>query len=51
MEAREENKIKGHEKGRIEQNKENARSMKALGLSPEVIRQVTGLSLEEIEQI
>ena len=51
MEAREENKIKGREKGRIEQNKENARSMKALGLSPEVIRQVTGLSLEEIEQI
>ncbi|MDD2953598.1 MAG: Rpn family recombination-promoting nuclease/putative transposase [Parabacteroides sp.] len=44
-------KLEGLEEGRIKQNKENARSMKALGLSPEMIRQVTGLSLEEIEQV
>ncbi len=49
--ARLEGLMEGREEGRIEQKKESACSMKALGLSPEVIQQVTGLSLEEIEQI
>lgn len=49
--ARLEGREEGREEGRTEQNLANARSMKALGLSPEVIRQVTDLSLEEIEQI
>ena len=34
---------------RAEAYKENARSMKSLGVSPDIISQVTGLSLEEIE--
>ncbi len=49
--ARLEGREEGREEGRTEQNLANARSMKSLGLSPEVIRQVTDLSLEEIEQI
>lgn len=42
---------KGMEKG-IEKNKiENARSMKSLNLSFDIIHQVTGLSIEEIEKL
>lgn len=36
--------------GAQETNLANARKMKALGIAPEIIKQVTGLSLEEYEQ-
>ena len=39
------------EEGRAEQNLENARNFKALGVSTEIIRQATGLSEEEIEKL
>lgn len=39
----------GKTEGEKEKNKENARKMKALGVAPEIIRQVTGLSIEDIE--
>ncbi len=44
-------KAEGREEGIKEANRENARKMKALGLSKEIILQVTGLSEEEIEQL
>ena len=37
--------------GKAEEKKENARKMKVLGLSNEMIHQVTGLSVEEIETL
>ena len=40
---------KGLEKGKQEKNVENARTMKSLNISPEVIHQVTGLSVKDIE--
>ncbi len=39
---------KGRAEGRAEQNSENARRMKALGVDTNVIREVTGLTAEEI---
>ena len=64
---REEGRLEGHaeglEEGRAEgraecrlegaeeKNRDNARSMKALGVSPDIINQVTGLSMEEIEKL
>ena len=39
------------EEGRAEQNLENARNFKALGVSTEIIRQATGLTEEEIEKL
>jgi len=38
----------GEAKGKVEANKETARKMKALGLSPEQIAEVTGISLDGI---
>ena len=46
-----EGKAKGRAEGRAEEKKENARKMKVLGLSNEMIHQVTGLSVEEIETL
>ena len=40
---------KGLEQGKQEKNVENARTMKSLNISPEVIHQVTGLSVKDIE--
>ena len=52
---REEGRLEGHaeglEEGRAEERLNNARSMKALGVSPDIINQVTGLSMEEIEKL
>lgn len=39
---------KGMEKGRMEALQETARSMKSLGMEPEVVAKVTGLSHEEL---
>ena len=41
----------GHAEGRIEQNLENARNLKELGVSAEIIMKATGLSAEEIEDL
>ena len=54
-EGREEGKKVGREEGRKEGRKEgnieNAKSMKSLNLSFDIIHQVTGLSFEEIERL
>lgn len=42
---------KGIEKGRAEQNVANARSMKSLNVDINVISQVTGLTINEIQQL
>ena len=39
------------EEGRAEQNLENARNFKALGVSTEIIMKATGLTEEEIEKL
>ena len=44
-----EGRAEGLAEGRAEERLQNARSMKSLGVSPAIISQVTGLSLEEIE--
>ena len=41
----------GRAEGRAEERLNNARSMKALGVSPDIISQVAGLSIEEIENL
>ncbi len=52
-EGREEGRKEGREEGRKEgievTNLENAKKMKSLGVSPEIIKQVTGFSIEELE--
>ena len=54
-EGLEEGRLEGHaeglEEGRAEERLNNARSMKALGVSPDIISQVAGLSMEEIEKL
>ena len=42
---------KGRVEGREEERLKNARGMKAKGLSPELIAEITGLSLQEIEAL
>ena len=49
--AIDEAKAEGMERGMVTANRENARKMKALGLSSDVIAQVTGLTAEEIEEL
>ena len=39
------------QKGREEERRQNARKMKSLGLPPDIIHSVTGLSTEEIEKL
>ena len=41
----------GRAEGRADERLNNARSMKALGVSPDIISQVAGLSMEEIEKL
>ena len=50
-EGRAEGRAEGRLEGAEEKNRDNARSMKALGVSPDIINQVTGLSIEEIENL
>ena len=40
---------KGEAKGEAKERLKNARSMKAVGIAPDLIAQITGLSLEAIE--
>ncbi|MBQ8959224.1 MAG: hypothetical protein IJ057_12145 [Bacteroidales bacterium] len=51
LEGKEEGRAEGKAEGKAEANIENARKMKALGISPDIIAQVTGLSEEEIERL
>lgn len=48
-EGRKEGRMEGLEEGREENNKANARKMNALGIEPEIIRQVTGLAPGEYD--
>ena len=42
---------KGKTEGRVEEKKDIARNLKQIGLDVSKIAQVTGLSIEEIEQL
>ena len=50
-EGREEGRAEGRTEGIEENKRDNARKMKALGLSPDVIAQVTGLTVKEIDRL
>ena len=50
-EGREEGRREGMQKGRQEEKIENARTMKSLNISSEVIHQVTGLAIKDIEEL
>ena len=50
-EGKAEGLAEGKAEGRAEEKQEKARKMKVLGLSNEMIHQVTGLSVEEIETL
>ena len=47
-EGRAEGRVEGRAEGRAEERLSNARNLKQLGVSPEIIAKATGLSLEEI---
>ena len=49
--AQQEGREKGRAEGRAEEKLKNARSMKAAGISPELIAQITGLTLEAIAEL
>ena len=49
--AKLEGRIEGRAEGIAEEKQENARKMKAMGLTNEMIYQITGLSVEEIEKL
>ena len=44
-------KMEGRAEGRAEEKLENARNLKSLGVSTEIIMKATGLSAEEIEKL
>ena len=50
-EGRQEGRKEGREEGRKEEKIENARTMKSLNISADIIHQVTGLPLEEIDRL
>ena len=50
-EGRQEGLAEGRQEGRQEEKIENARTMKALNISSEVIHQVTGLPIKDIEEL
>ena len=51
LEARIEGRKQGLKEGREEERMDNARKMKELGFTIDVISQVTGLTAEQIEQL
>ena len=51
MEGREEGRAEGREEGRAEEKNDIARTMKAMGMSAEMISKATGLSEEDIERL
>ena len=50
-EGREEGRAEGREEGREEEKQANARNMKAMNFAPDIISQITGLTIEEIEKL
>ena len=50
-EGREEGRAEGIAEGRAEEKLTNARNLKALGVSAEIIMQATGLTIEEINEL
>ena len=50
-EGRVEGRAEGIAEGRVEERLANARNLKTLGISTEVIMKATGLSAEEIEEL
>lgn len=50
-EGRKEGREEGREEGKQEEKIENARTMKSLNISADIIHQVTGLPLEEIDRL
>lgn len=44
-------KLEGQMEGRIEERLSNARNLKKMGVSPEIIAQATGLSMEEVAKL
>ena len=50
-EGREEGRAEGRAEGRVEERIANARKMKGLSISPDIIAQITGLSTEEIDHL
>lgn len=44
-------KLEGQMEGRIEERLSNARNLKKMGVSPEIIAQATGLSVEEVAKL
>ena len=51
MEGIAEGRAEGRAEGEAKKNRENARSMKTLGVSIDIIHQVTGLPVDEINQL
>lgn len=51
QEGREKGRKEGRQEGRQEEKIENARTMKSLNISADIIHQVTGLPLEEIDRL
>ena len=49
--GRAEGRAEGHAEGMKAANRENARKMKQKGIADDVIAEVTGLSIEEIQQL
>jgi len=50
-EGRVEGRAEGHEEGRADEKLNIARNALAKGLAPEIVRDITGLSLDEIEKL
>lgn len=44
-------KLEGQMEGRMEERLSNARNLKKMGVSPEIIAQATGLSVEEVDKL
>lgn len=51
IEGREEGRKEGRKEGEIHERIKNASNLKNLGVTPEIIAQATGLTLEEIEKL
>lgn len=51
LEGQMEGRMEGREEGRMEERLSNARNLKKMGVSPEIIAQATGLSMEEVDKL
>ena len=51
LEGQMEGRMEGREEGRMEERLSNARNLKKMGVSPEIIAQATGLSMEEVAKL